>query len=320
MKRVLTVGAVATAGLVLGGMAFAAEGWKLSLGISYRSLGEIEYDGMAFSNRATGGQYVTGTYAPAGGFLSVLNYTDNGAPSTLQVNAAGTTATLHSVTFRKDTEDADAGWGRELGASKALWQSDALTMDLDLSLVGVWSETTSEYKLNGTSQVFNYTLGFPANPTWLANQVGDASSNLGFAPAAPGAANPNGNVIGRLRYDCDVDVYTLGCGAGAEYNLSWFSVKLGLGPSVSLVDYDISAEQRVAYVNGPQVYRSTATDDGTEFKAGAYAGVSVRVPLTEAFSVELGGRYDWIPSEMDTDYAEIELTGFSGELKLVFSF
>ncbi|MEA3451329.1 MAG: hypothetical protein U9Q83_05435 [Bacteroidota bacterium] len=64
----------------------------------------------------------------------------------------------------------------------------------------------------------------------------------------------------------------------------------------------------------------TNSDNGIDFLLGLYTNIAIGYDITEKIGVQLGARYDYIPEDLSTDFADIELSGLSAEFKIIYSF
>ena len=72
----------------------------------------------------------------------------------------------------------------------------------------------------------------------------------------------------------------------------------------------------------PDTGRDTVNndDDELEFQIGGYLSLGALLDVTDRVSLAAEGRYDVVFDEAETDHASVDLDGFSGQLKILFSF
>lgn len=287
-----------------------AEGWRLSLGGSYRTFDEAEFDSFDFVNphAETGSGFVTGDLRGNDTRLSVVD-------DALQVDIGDDDADLHKVEFEGDSDSSmDSAVGLILSARRALAMENGV--GVELSLATAFMNSDARFAVAGTTE--NYAGLAPA---WGAPKAD--GSNFGievrdWALAAGGQQRVGVN--GEVAYDFDVDVFTLGAGVSKEIMiLDAICLNMAAGPTVTIANYDISREQTVRFTDPAEtvVYSDTEDDDGIDGLLGVYFGVGLGCNVTERLGVQLGARYDYM-TELETDFADIGLSGLSGELKLVF--
>lgn len=309
MIRAYTKLIVALAGsLALAGtVALADDNWQLSLGISYRQVGDLDLSSVAFSNSGyNGSAFVTGfLVSELGGVFS--NLTD----PAIQLDSAdplnpvgGDTLALHKITFAGGSEDMDDAPGLELNARRSIFATGETPWNLNLSMVWFGADLSTSMEVSGVTYTGTLILPIivgPMNP--------DPTTTL------PG-------VIGILDFDFDLDAWTFGAGIGPEFALSNGSISLEIGPSITIVDYNASCEQSAFWDNGAGQIAgvdSKESDDGVDFLFGLYIAASYAYDFTEQAGVELGARYDFI-EDLDTDVATMEMSGFSLTGRLFYRF
>ncbi|MBT3377920.1 MAG: hypothetical protein HN742_16845 [Lentisphaerae bacterium] len=298
----------------------SAEEWKLKLGANYRIFGEAELTGFAFSNPDlfTGNGFVSGNLP---GLLAV-NVVNQG----LQVEAGavspdGDFAELHRVDFASGADDhMDASRGFVLAASgmfNEVW-------DVELSLAVNKLDSGASATATGTTERYDTSN----DDSWAAAGGTAAqwidSTFAGWAgPLAPPVGGYQVDATGAVAYDFEVDVYTFGLGLSRDLQLGeCVDVSLSAGPTITLGDFSVSRTESAAFtdVANTPIYSNTLHDDGLEVVLGAYASVSVGLVFDEQLTLEAGARYDYGVSQLQTDLADLDLSGLSGELKLVFSY
>ncbi len=139
---------------------------------------------------------------------------------------------------------------------------------------------------------------------------------IGGVGGAPGA--PTTNQLGFADYDLDLTLVTYGLGARKVYECNNWYVSGGAGPTLSLVNYTISRRSGVEYL-GADLGQRWERDDDFEFSLGVYGRVAAGYEVRENIFVEVGARYDWM-EDAETDFADLQLSGLSGDIALTFKF
>jgi hypothetical protein len=117
-------------------------------------------------------------------------------------------------------------------------------------------------------------------------------------------------------------------GASASYRSEPFALSLGVGPTVSVVDAETELNQRATWnapgdpLDGQAIagFAKEDSDSSTTVHAGVYLSLSAAYYFTEQLGLELRYRYDKVFNEVETDHAEFDLDGQSGEVRIVFRF
>ncbi len=276
-------------------------GWKLSIGANYRSFEQVTFNQI--------GEYVNGSVTDIGSG----NYLYKVADPTSQVFVDGVndTVTLASTSGSGDF-NFDNGMGVVLKASKVFSQGDAINWSFDLSLATAY--TQSAHSVGTTFTTFNFG-------NWNSSIDGNGDVSPGpYPPAAPVAGKTEGvsgnytpsdpGTTAHIKYDLNLGLYTLGAGVSASCDTGPVTLFVGGGPTLSVVDYDIDYS----------AFDVQKNSDSTRLRAGMYAELGLEVPFSEKWAVGLSGRYDWIPVDVNTDLAELELSGFSGQLFVSYQF
>jgi len=287
----------------------SADGWEISVGANYRSVGKLELDRIKFVNPTYGGDYVNGSVATN----SIV--VDQWIKQTPGLSSS--TARLNSLSGRVGECLLDNEPGAILELSKALSQQDYGVWSLDLSMSWTKSDLSENSNFSGTPayRESDGLLGF------LGNGTPNGATAVG-PNDVPVAVVDGVDVTGNLDYDMDIAVYTFGLGVGLSHEVGICALKLSAGPTATLVDYSIDVTQSATWNDdGTAVYASQkSSDDDLVLDAGAYVGLTLGVGVTEAIGVAVGVRYDHSFTHVGTDFGDIELQGLSGELKLTYSF
>lgn len=279
--------------------------WELSLGLVHRSVGDFDLDGVVFANPnlSTPSPYVTGVLdgdLPNSAY--VVDYGRQGGGTAL--------AALHSIDFADDSEGMDSSTGVLLAARTELGERWGMPWFLSLNALWFGSDASTSGTVAGTTYHF----------------VADDTSWGDFGPNTVVLTDvTSGNldsVYGTYEVDLDLDAFTFGIGLGTDVVLPVGALRLEVGPSLTVVDYDESATT-AAYWSSDDVpvYSAVRTsDDGVDFLGGLYGDLSFAYDFNERFGVGLGIRYDYVYQKLETDLGDVDLSGFSAMLKFQVRF
>jgi len=287
--------------------------WKLSLGTTFRSFKQSELKSIGFGSD----KYVNGSYD--GSTVTVDDAGNQVAPYPGGL-PGGTShlASLHSVSFGSFSEDLEDSAGLVLQWTKDLQGSGdgkigGLDWQMDFSLVWVGVDQAFNSAADVTSDAFEVDDSDFPNGT-----IDDVENGV---PGAPSLLPGSKNVEGFARYDLDVDAFTMGFGFGPRLELGPVDLKIGVGPTLTIVNYNTRVDAGWNFIgdagSGERVSRS---DDGIDARLGLYGSVGLACEFTERWGMEVGVRYDYIPDSVDTNIVNLDLSGLSTEIKVVYSF
>lgn len=293
--------------------------WKLSVGANYRSFGEVNIK----QRPVNGGQFFNGSVTDIGGGNYLYTVTD----PTTQVFVDATlndTVTFSTATATAGEFDIDGGLaGITLKGSKILKKNNGFTWSLDLSLTTAYSQSS-----NTTTPTISDT-GFDLG----AQDWNDSFDNSGFQH--PGPYPPSAPIDGKtegvaaeytpfypansissmvVNYDLNLGVYTIGMGLNGAYKIGAVNLFIAGGPTLSVVDYDID------YSAQSGSFSEQISCESTTLRGGLYGEFGLEVSLGEKWGVGISSRYDWIPVELNTDLADFELSGLSGNIFISYNF
>ncbi len=299
--------------LLIGGAvtSFAAEkeGWELSIGASYRSFKDVDFKSFKLNN----GNYVDGSVDGANIEVVSPSFqgTAEGPPEAGKERVA-----LSKVSFGGESSDFDSAPGLVLGLSRKIGESEHFTYNLDLSVT--WITTDMDETFNGSVEADVFMVD---SAGWSYDAINDVYIN-GTAVVDP-LVLENNRVKSTVRYDLSMDVFTFSAGVSAKMALGPVDVKAGIGPTLTAAGYDVSCDKSWSFVDDAlNQYGGTESsdDDGAKLRLGLYANLALSVDITEQWAIEAGVRYDYIPVTVNTNVAEIDLSGMSTEIKAVYSF
>ncbi|MBT7165102.1 MAG: hypothetical protein HN849_00860 [Victivallales bacterium] len=308
MKSHLTAAVLGVCSLIA--LPVMADGWKLSLGASYRSFDEVDFKPLALSS--SGGAYVNGYWTADDDYLVLSD--DQIAPGWV----ANQQEYWRAVSFDQVMYDGGPdGWGGTLGAVLALskqlkttesgWSVTAKAslgwFSSDLSTSAQASELTT------SSSVGFFRLPVDPTPTIIpagVPVVGGSGPPLNEPTYdSPGPATTSA----ALAMAAEMDLYVLSLGVQLARQMGPVALSLEVGPTLNLVDFDTSVSQTVAWTDGG--YSSSAHDDVLDVLFGVYAAGGVSWRFNERFEVGLEARWDEVFEDAETDFAEMDLSGFS---------
>jgi len=308
MKSRLTTAVLSVCVLV--STAAMADGWKLSLGASCRSFGEIDFEPLALSS--SGGAYVNGYWAADDDYL-VLG-------SDGQIDPTGWSPILgewrRTVSFDQVVYDGGSdGWGgtpgallalsKQLKATESGWTLNAKVslgwFSADLSTVAQASELTSSTFVGFFRLPVDPGAGIPVAPV-------AGGSGLGLNQPVYDSGAP-ATTTAALAMAAEMDLYVLSLGVQVSRQMGPLALSLEAGPSLNLVDFDTSVSQTVGWAGGG--YASSDHDDALDVLFGAYAAGGVSWQFNERYQIGVEARWDEVFEDAETDLAEMDLSGFS---------
>jgi hypothetical protein len=285
-----------------------ADGWKLSLGPAYRSFDDVDFKPLSLSS--SGGAYVNGYWTADDDYLVLSD--DQIAPGWVPNQQEFWRAVSFDQVMYEGGSD---GWGGTPGAVLALAKQ---------------LKTTE----SGWSVSAKASLGWFSSDLSTSAQASEltASTFVGFfrLPVDPGTGIPTAPVMGgsgpplnepiydspgpattsaALAMAAEMDLYVLSLGVQLARQMGPVALSLEVGPTLNLVDFDTSVSQTVAWTDGG--YSSSAHDDVLDVLFGVYAAGGVSWQFNERFEVGLEARWDEVFEDAETDFAEMDLSGFS---------
>lgn len=287
--------------------------WKMSLGTTFRSFKKSELKSLSFgSDKYVNGSYENGTVTVDDSGHQVVPY-PGGLPGSSHL------ASLHSVSFGSSSSDLEDTAGLVLQWTKGLQTSTinkvgGVDWEMDISLV--WVGVDQAFGSTGDVDGDTFDVDVSDFPNGVIEDVengvpGDDSSLL----------PPSDTVEGFARYDLDIDAFTIGFGIGPRFEMGPVDLKLSVGPTVTVVNYNTKVDGewnfRGEAVSGDTISRS---DDGVDSRWGLYGSLGLIYDFNRNWGMEVGFRYDYIPDSIDTNVVNIDLSGMSTEVKLVYSF
>lgn len=313
------------------GMAFAATvsagPWELSLGLVARTVGDFDVKGDIFVNPAfPGSPYVTGILGYGGqAELALL------ADPVRQGRLLGDWATLHRMDFGGVSEGLDTSLGVLLAARTPLGEKWERTWFLSLNALWFSSDVSAANgAVPGITEHYVVRTDVPGGAwgnTSILDPLDPNTVNTVFVypdPMPPsGPASTLAGVYGEYNIDLDLDAYTFGIGVGTDFVLPFGSLRLEVGPTLTVVDFSANAIVNVRWdSDGASVFGGGAkiSDSGVEFLPGFYGDFSFVYDFNERFGLGIGVRYDYLFEKLDTDLGEVDLSGFSGAVKAMFRF
>lgn len=297
----------AALGMVLA-TAVSAGPWEISLGLVARDVGDFEVKSDTFANPAfPGSPYVTGMFGVGGQpELALLADPDRqGRPFGV--------ATLHRMDFDGLSEGLDSSLGVLLAARTSLGEKWDRIWFLDVNVMWFGSDASaSSNAVPGISEHFAVVPG-----TW---DVFGPNTVL----TTSGVGSNQGGVYGLYDIDLELDAFTFGVGIGSDVDFALGSLRLEVGPTLTVVDYDAKAtvdirwdsDHASVFAGGPR----TVKDSGVDLLPGFYGDLSFVHHFNERFGIGIGVRYDYLFEKLDTDLGKVDLKGLSGNVKAVFRF
>lgn len=325
-----------------------AEDWTLSLGVTNRSLGDAELKAVSFqSANPAYGPYVNGAFQEGPGVLTVddltlqapgVDVTSGGGP----VTRGGGVSLDRFITGNMESGTASDARGVVLGLRRAMGgDSEEIEWGLDLSMVFFQPELrdtlaptvlTDSFEVDSGGAIPNYWSPAGTNWNYSQNPNGGTFDDLGNPPLNTPSTLPitqtasdqenAGTTTGTLVYDIDMSMLTLGAGFSGVWRVGKLNLSLGAGPTLTIADVDGRVTERAVWTgSGEDVYAPRKHRNNTvQAEVGAYGAVGLTYQITESVGLCVECRYDYVIDDLQTRYADFDLTGASGQLKLVFSF
>ncbi len=308
MKKLIVL---SSAVLVAGCLASAQE-WKLGLGVSYRQFDDVEFNGAAVRNfnelRLLLRAGAALDYNPANLAAVVGDLPGgNGAINVVE----GVTVTTSYFGADEGVSSCDQ-WSPVLTAEYLFMTRDRLSLSAVVNF-----------------QYFHVGVGGMSNlgvsNTATLNQYFVAGGNV--SPLPLGAGVPYGDIAtsGYASNSFSMDLYALDLGLKLAYSFDFaLDLFVAAGPSFNLVDVDSKTSEWATYSApgnpGGTFYSQERSDGGTDVLFGVYAAIGAQYWFNERWGVALEARYDEVFDKVDTDLAELDLSGFSGLGKIIFRF
>lgn len=302
-------------------------GWEVTAGLNYRGFDEVELQRFDF----TPGKYnfISGSIQK----LPFNNYKYTVKNPSQQVHFDGqptknnlTLIQYHSAVMQDTHEDLNGAPGVSLRATKEINDFQTFTLKLAFSLNTAFesNDISTVPQQLGLTQFDLQSNSWPTTtpPTRPDPDTTSITVKTSNPYVLSQIQQPLAQPSALVQYDYDLDMYTAGAGLAAERSTGPLRFTLGGGPAISLISYRINRTASAAWRSSGNTFfaRRDDTDEGLDVYAGMYARIGLDWQATQNMTVGLSGRYDWIPENVDTDYADFELSGFSGTVSVGWSF
>jgi opacity protein-like surface antigen len=306
LKSVMTV-AVA----VQAGVAWAEDSpWTLRLGASYRDFDDMEFKRGDFRN------WGQSDVAPFG----VQNVT------TVVGNPLNAPVILDYVRADGGSDGLDSSdkWAPIIGIEYDLTPQCDL---FGLSLVGNFQYYRFDARSSGAGavgapgpftvqQYQHWWVDTDAPPDTIPDTLTPGVLLLG--PSLPGTTFA-------VRSTFDMQLYVLDFGLQARVKGGPAKLTLALGPTLTIADADSKQSQQASWLaQGPGLpagtYARKASDSEVDFLPGAYAALGVSVDVSTSWSIGVECRYDYVDGDAGTDQVKMDLSSFSGVVRLAYQF
>lgn len=295
--------------------------WRFSLGVNWRSFGDVHFDSLDLSPGAE-------TYLD--GAVQAVGFDGNGNPilwnysvddSLEQVDVLSLNEITYSQgNFEGGDDDLSLGTGVVLSArsEKRILPGIGLVPVFSLATAG----TDGSYGAAASVSYVGYDLG-PGN-FWNGAPGGGPDPNtldMDFAEHNIMPVSPAGSTTATISFDTELELYTLACGL-ETVPFQWKDIALSLaaGPTLSIVDCEMERKYSAVNSSGLTVASGSDSDDKTSFRAGAFLALEIAYSFTEKLALSGTLRYDWIPVDMETSFGSIDLSGASAQVGIVWSF
>jgi hypothetical protein len=297
----------------------SADEWQLSLGASYRTFDDVDFKPFALSS--SGGQFVNGYWTSDSDYLVMSDaQIDPTGWVEVEEDLYRRKVTFDAISYAGGSDDMDDSYGAVLALTKQLSTTESgWVISAKISLAGFTTDMsgTASADALSTSTYFGF-FQLPVNP---GNSIPSAPVMGGSGPALTEPvydSQEQATTAAMVGMDIDLNLYVLSLGLVAARQFGPLSLSLEAGPSLNVADFDTSVSQTVTWDGGG--YSSTAHDDVVDVLFGAYAAGGVAWQLTERVGVSVEARWDEVFSDVETDLAEMDLSGLSFSAMLGFSF
>jgi len=308
VKRILLT--LTIAGLVCG--AARAQEWKLGLGVTYRQFDDVEF--ISLPARDFGDL----SFIFRDGAL--LDYTPANLAAVIgdlpsqtgAINVVEDVIVTNGYFGMDESVDTSESFAPVLTAEYLFMTEERLTLSAVANFMyfNVDVDAMSAMGLSNTA-TFNQYFVVSGDVAPLPNGVGSPYSGL--------------TTTGSVSNEFSMDLYELDLGLKVAYSFD-FSVDIfaAIGPTLNIVDVDAAVSEVATYSAqgnaGGAFYTQNASDGVTDVLFGVYGAVGGQVWFSENLGFALEARYDEVFDEVDTDFAELDLSGLSGVAKFIFRF
>ena len=314
--------------LVLFSLNSSAQDWVHSVGVNYRTFGDVDFKRFAFASSFPDSPYVNGAIVGKASFseVTVVNgfeqqipgatdlYISDGVPNPVLTGGTNLTSQigLDSIEFTGGNEELDKELGYMFQASRLLDDVSDIEWNLDITLGFVSTDASTSLSARSDSNSFEID-----DPIPLDNQT--IIADLQLLVQDPDTSPGQGLAVGNAAFDVDLDMLTIGVGIGGVMRNDTFGFTFGFGPTFSIADAQLKISQQVNQ-GGASVSTIVQRDDGDDFIFGLYASLGLQVDVSDTIGLGVGYRYDFAFSDLDTRLTEIEVDGSSLELKVLFTY
>lgn len=297
-----------------------ATDWTFKVGLNFRSFGDLSIQPMTLNS----GGFLNGSVTDFGGgqFLYTVE-----APLAQISGVNLDLVTFSTADQMSGSDDIDSGTGFAINGLKIVETKDNFSWGYSVSFTTAFSDTSSRF--NGALSDTQYNLG--ANWNTLPDSNGDVP--ILPPPGAPvdgktEAVSGNNTPITtggsdstlKVHYDLDLSLYTLGTGLTAHWQNEKLAIFAAAGPTLSIVDFDIENSVTAQFADGSNFFNQSESDDGTKLRLGTYFELGLELEINETWGAGFSTRYDWVPVEVNSDLAEMELSGLSAQIFVAYQF
>ena len=300
--------------------AASAEDWELSIGANYRNFKGIEFKNFAVNSGAFLDGSITGIDTDNDQIDDLWLY--KVASSLQQVDVAN----LDEITYTQAAVEAgnvdiDSGVGLVLKGCYDLKTAGDFNFKLELSFTTAYTSDRSNPDISVNTLGFNLGEVWNNSPFPGGGPIPDQLEKLSSGFTEMGIVM-DGNGLVFARTSLDLSLYTFALGLSGSYSMNDFSVFIAGGPSVSLVDFDLNTEINGIWKDGSDTFYSQRVkeDNSLKCRAGLYAEVGLKYQISEHWAVGVVGRYDYIPTKVNTDLVRIDLSGSSVQGMVSYTF
>lgn len=295
-------------------------GWRASMGISYRSFGDMEL--KPFELTPGQDRFINGSVTDMGAGMYRYDVVD----SVRQVdNINRDLIEYQTASMTKNNAEIKEALGMILEFSREMRRTETVSWHLNLSLATAFVDDVST--IGAQTSAFRFDIApeqWPDAPGMPGGGPDPAVTSQTFFNVYNKAVipTPTSEVNARVSYDFDCSMYTLGAGISAEKDIGDFRCNLGTGPTLSFVSSDITRRAHASWADNGATFFDSGNESTTDraVHPGMYAEAGIAWQVNHSLSLAFSGRYDWIPENLDTAFADFELSGCTGAILLSYSF
>jgi len=287
----------------------AEDGWRLSLGTSYRDFDRIDFKPFPLRNFSH--------VDPAAGAVGIQGYVN----ATFQDGSPNVPAAFTADRVQFPGLDSSAeSWAPALGVEKTLCTRGSFVFGFVGNLQ--YHRVKADDSAGATQAAPGEFAAWNQNYNVLAGIIilpppGPYYTNVGLVDARTSLMVEN---------ELELDLYVLDLGLKAAY---WpkpaFNFYGAAGPSLTLSDLETEQVESGSWfpipsTNDGGAYRESRSDSELKLILGGYVALGTEYRITECLGIAAEYRYDLTAEDAETAHAELDLESGSGQVRLIYSF